>query len=409
MSTAIKNVRRNATLLHRDAAGARRATFRLCTPAVARDGMVLLPEGIDLTAHKLAGSPFLWCHDTSDPDNAIGKVVEYQQSPEALDIVVDFDDDGPAGLASRCWAKVQADLIRSVSTFAAAIATETRQIGGRPVLVVTRSELQEASLVIVGSDRGAVRLDRAAVLRALDSLKETPRMDKTALCKMLGIAEDADRETAEAGLVKYLTETSDAPDARKAAAAAVDEHYPEPAPAAGEPAERAADAETGKDEEIEAMRAANQELTRALAAAQAAQAAAPKAEQVAAEAVKREAKIAADVDAWIAEGRVRRSARDEYIAKHRAGKALAVVRNIPAGAWTTGQRLSGGNVGTEVTDLPAQPETAIRRDAKALVQQARGMDRSGYAPSAAPAAQQNDSAVKSEAKRLIEQARGVRG
>lgn len=407
MSTAIKNVRRNATLLHRDAAGARRATFRLCTPAVARDGMVLLPEGIDLTAHKLAGSPFVWCHDTSDPDNAIGKVVEYKQSPEALDIVVDFDDDGPQGLASRCWAKVQADLIRSVSIFAAAIATETRQIGGRAVLVVTRSELQEASLVIVGSDRGAVRLDRAAVLRALDTLTKEPKsMDKAELAKTLGIGEDADREAAEAAVMKYLAGDDEG---KQAIVKALDECYPEPAPAAGEPAERAADAEKGKDEEVEALRAANTELTRALAAAQAAQAAAPKAEQVAAEAVKREAKIAADVDAWIAEGRVQRAARAEYLEKHRNGKAAAIVRNIPAGAWTTGQRLSGGNVGTEVTDLPAKPETAIRRDAKALVQQARGMDRSGYAPSAAPAAQQNDSAVKSEAKRLIEQARGLRG
>lgn len=407
MSTAIKNVRRNATLLHRDAAGARRATFRLCTPAVARDGMVLLPEGIDLTAHKLAGSPFVWCHDTSDPDNAIGKVVEYKQSPEALDIVVDFDDDGPQGLASRCWAKVQADLIRSVSIFAAAIATETRQIGGRAVLVVTRSELQEASLVIVGSDRGAVRLDRAAVLRALDTLTKEPKsMDKAELAKTLGIGEDADREAAEAAVMKYLAGDDEG---KQAIVKALDECYPEPAPAAGEPAERAADAEKGKDEEVEALRAANTELTRALAAAQAAQAAAPKAEQVAAEAVKREAKIAADVDAWIAEGRVQRAARAEYLEKHRNGKAAAIVRNIPAGAWTTGQRLAGGAVGTEVTDLPAKPETALRRDAKSLVAQARSMDRSGYVVGTAPAAQQNDSAVKSEAKRLIEQARGLRG
>lgn len=231
-------------------------------------------------------------------------------------------------------------------------------------------------------------------------------MDKAELAKTLGIGEDADREAAEAACMKYL---AGADEGKQAIVKALDECYPEPAPAAGEPAERAADAEKGKDEEVEALRAANTELTRALAAAQAAQAAAPKAEQVAAEAVKREAKIAADVDAWIAEGRVRRSARDEYLAKHRAGKAAAIVRNIPAGAWTTGQRLSGGNVGTEVTDLPAKPETAIRRDAKALVQQARSMDRSGYAPSAAPAAQQNDSAVKSEAKKIIEQARGVRG
>lgn len=231
-------------------------------------------------------------------------------------------------------------------------------------------------------------------------------MDKAELAKTLGIGEDADREAAEAAVMKYLAGDDEG---KQAIVKALDECYPEPAPAAGEPAERAADAEKGKDEEVEALRAANTELTRALAAAQAAQAAAPKAEQVAAEAVKREAKIAADVDAWIAEGRVRREKRDEYIAKHRNGKAAAIVRNIPAGAWTTGQRLSGGNVGTEVTDLPAKPETALRRDAKSLVAQARSMDRSGYVVGTAPAAQQNDSAVKSEAKRLIEQARGLRG
>lgn len=402
MSTAIKNVRRNAALLHRDAAGARRATFRLVTPEIARDGMILLPEGVQLDAHKLAGSPFIWGHDQSAPDNAIGRVADYTQSSAALDITVEFDDDG--GLASKCWAKVQAGLIRSVSIGAAPLASETRQINGRPVLVITRSELLEASLVIVGSDRGAVRLDRAAALRALS--EENPKMDKAELAKTLGIGEDADREAAEAAVMKYLAGDDEG---KQAIVKALDECYPEPAPAAGEPAERAADAEKGKDEEVEALRAANTELTRALAAAQAAQAAAPKAEQVAAEAVKREAKIAADVDAWIAEGRVQRAARAEYLEKHRNGKAAAIVRNIPAGAWTTGQRLAGGAVGTEVTDLPAKPETALRRDAKSLVAQARSMDRSGYVVGTAPAAQQNDSAVKSEAKRLIEQARGLRG
>ena len=131
-------------------------------------------------------------------------------------------------------------------------------------------------------------------------------------------------------------------------------------------------------------------------------------QDIAAAAVKREAALAADVDKWIAEGRVRREKRDEYIAKHRNGKAAAIVRNIPAGAWTAGQRLAGGAVGTPVDDLPAKPETEVKRQAKALVAQARSMDRSGYVVSAAPAAQQ-DTAVKSEAKRLIEQARGVRG
>ncbi len=393
-------------LVLRELTGPRRATFRLVTPEVARDGIVLLPAGIDIRAHQRAGSPFIWCHDTSSPDSVIGRVVEYRQSPQALDIVVEFTDDGPQGLASRCWQKVQAGLINSVSVAANVVASEKRQIGGREVVVATRSELQEASLVIVGADRGAVRLDRAAVLRALDNLKEKTAMDKAALCKMLGIEETADRETAEAACMKYLVATEDG-EARKAAAAALDEYFKEEAPAApstGDPpaAERGAGEAPaeGKDEEVEAMRAANAELQRALAAAQAASAAAPKPDEVAAATVKREAALAADVDKWITEGRARRDERSTWLERHRKGKAANVIRHIPKGAWTSGQRLAGGQVGTPVTDLPAAPETQIKREARGVVEQARSMDRNGQPK---PAATSDD---KTEAKRLVEQARG---
>jgi hypothetical protein len=129
------------------------------------------------------------------------------------------------------------------------------------------------------------------------------------------------------------------------------------------------------------------------------------AKEAAERAVKREAKIVADVDGWISEGRVQRAARDEYIVKHRQGKAAGIVRHIPAGAFTTGQRLSGGAIGTPVDDLPAKPETAVRSIAREVVARARSMDRSG---TVAPAAQQ-DSATKSDAKSLMEQARNLRG
>jgi len=391
-------------LVLRELTGPRRATFRLVTPEVARDGIVLLPGGVDIRAHQRAGSPFIWCHDTSSPDSVIGRVVEYRQSPQALDIVVEFTDDGPQGLATRCWQKVQAGLINSVSVAAAVIASEKRQIGGREVVVATRSELQEASLVIVGADRGAVRLDRAAVLRALDNLKEKTAMDKAALCKLLGIEETADREAAEKACVDYLVKTDDA-EARKVAAAALDEYFKEEAPAApaGDPpaAERGAEEPgKGKDEEVEAMRAANAELARALAAAQAASAAAPKPADVAAAAVKREAALAADVDKWITEGRARREERATWLERHRNGKAVNVIRHIPKGAWTSGQRLAGGQVGTEVTDLPAAPETQIKREARGVVDQARSLDRNGMPK---PPAASDD---KTEAKRLVEQARG---
>jgi len=353
--TASKQLRRNANLLRRDtASGVRRAVFRLCTPAIDRHGTVILPEGVQLDAHKAAGSPFLWMHESGGfgaappPDVVIGRVVEYAQSAAALDITVEFADDGPQGLASRCWEKVQAGLLRMVSIGCSVVASETRKVGGQDVTVFTRSELWEASLVIVGSNREALRLDRAAAIRALDSLKEIPKMDKSALCQLLGIAEDADRETAEAGLIKYLSETSDDADARKAAAAALDECFPESPE--GEDMTRSED---GKDEELEALRAANVELSRALSAAQAARAATPPAAKVASDAATKEAALGKEVDQWITEGRIKREERASWLDKHRAGKAAKVVRHLPVGTWTTSRSIAQSPGAAVKVETPA--------------------------------------------------------
>ena len=372
-----KTLRRNAALLRRDTTGgARRATFRLVTPAVDRHGTVILPEGVDIAAHKAAGSPFLWMHESGggfgaapSPDVVIGRVVEYQQSSAALDIVVEFADDGPAGLASRCWEKVQAGLLRMVSIGCSVIASETRKVNGQDVMVFTRSELWEASLVIIGSNREALRLDRAAAIRALDNLtKETAKMDKAALCKMLGIEESATREEAEKACMDYLVKTDDA-EARKAAAAALDEHFPESA--SGED-------EDGKDEELEALRGANAELQRALTAAHAARAAAPAPAKVADDAAKREAALGRDVDQWITEGRVQREERAAWLEKHRAGKAAKVVRHLPAGAWTTSQRLATAP-GAKVDPPASAPSKAPGKDeAPSLVQRFAAQQRAEH-------------------------------
>lgn len=362
MKTSPQTLRRNAALLRRDTTGgARRATFRLVTPAVDRHGTVILPEGVDIAAHKAAGSPFLWMHESGgfgaapSPDVVIGRVVEYQQSSAALDIVVEFHDDGPQGLASRCWEKVQAGLLRMVSIGCSVIASETRKVGGQDVMVFTRSELWEASLVIIGSNREALRLDRAAAIRALDNLtKETAKMDKAALCKMLGIEESATREEAEKACMDYLVKTDDA-EARKAAAAALDEHFPESA--SGEDETRSEDGD--KDEELEALRGANAELQRALTAAQATRAAAPTPAKVADDAAQREAALAKDVDQWVTEGRIKREERATWLEKHRKGKAAKVVRHLPAGTWTTSQRLAtapGAPVKVETPTAPAKGE-----------------------------------------------------
>lgn len=386
-------VRRDAGLLRREAAGAeRRATFRLVTPAVDRHGTIIEPAGVVLDSHKAAGSPFLWMHESGSdfgaappPDVVIGKVAEYLQSAEALDIVVEFDDDGPGGLASRCWAKVQAGLLRSVSIGAAVLKSETRNVNGQAIEVFTRTELVEASLVIVGSNREALRIDRAAALRALDALKETPKMDKTELAKTLGIEETADRETAEAACMKYLA-GDDA--TKQAVIKALDEFYPETA--SGEDKTRADATQT----EVEELRAANAMLVKALEEAKAEKGKAEtEAKDAAERAAKREAQVVKDVDGWIEEGRVRRSEREKWLTDHRAGKAAGVVRHIPPGTFTAGPRLA--ETGAPV-EMPAAPASETRTIARGLVQQARSLDRAGTPKTGAGATE-----TRSTAKELI--------
>lgn len=159
----------------------------------------------------------------------------------------------------------------------------------------------------------------------------------------------------------YLVKTDDA-DARKAAAAALDEHFPESLE--GEDETRSED---GKDEELEALRGANAELTKALTAAQAARAAAPPAAKVADDAAKREAALGKDVDQWITEGRIKREERATWLEKHRAGKAAKVVRHLPAGAWTTSQRLATAP-GAKVDPPAAQGQAPGKEQAPSLVQ-----------------------------------------
>ena len=384
-----KVLRRDAALLAAD--GPRRAKFRLASFSVDRHGTIIDPAGVDCSAHQRSGAPFLWLHQSGDdagwqqpdPEVVIGKVVEYLQSAEALDIVVEFDDDGAAGLASRCWGKVQRGLLKAVSIGCQPLAAEERTIGGRRVTVYTKSELWEASLVIVPSNRDALKLDRAACMRALDALEKA--MEKPALCQLIGIEESADREAAEAATMAYLVKTDEPSEKRAEVVKALDEHFPEPA----KPAEKSAEGGEGK-EEIEAVKSALEETRAALKAARSA---ATGAEAAAKAAAEREAKIGAEVDAWISEGRIARSARDKYLNLHRSGKAAKIVAHLEPGTYLPEASLRDS--GATVT-LP-EVTTLTRTVARSVVQQALTLGRSGQ-PEHAPAAK------PSAAKSLVQQA-----
>lgn len=396
MGETLKVLRRDAALLSAD--GPRRAKFRLASFSVDRHGTIIDPAGVDCSAHQRSGAPFLWLHQSGDdagwqqpdPEVVIGKVVEYLRSPEALDIVVEFDDDGSAGLATRCWGKVQRGLLKAVSIGCQPLAAEERTIGGRRVTVYTKSELWEASLVIVPSNRDALKLDRAACMRALDAL-ENKRMDKSALMEKIGVEETADREAVEKACMAYLVKTDEPSEKRAEVVKALDEHFPEPA----KPAEKSAEGGEGK-EEIEAVKSALEETRAALKAARSA---ATGAEAAAKAAAEREAKIGAEVDAWISEGRIARSARDKYLNLHRSGKAQKIVAHLEPGTYLPEASLRDS--GATVT-LP-EVTTLTRSVARSVVQQALTLGRSGQ-PENAPTAK--PSAAKSLVQQALSMGRG---
>lgn len=170
-------IRAGRPLLDRAVAADRQVWFRLVTRDVDRHGTIIEPAGVDLTFHR-QNPVFLWMHDsgggpiTPPPDVVIGRVVDYDQTREHLDILVEFDDDGEDGLASTCYRKVRGGYIRMVSIGCNALEETTTRVDGADVPTYPRSELLECSLVIIGSNRAALKLDRAAAAAMVRSLKE---------------------------------------------------------------------------------------------------------------------------------------------------------------------------------------------------------------------------------------------
>ena len=179
MSNSLRRI--GTPLLNRATPGDRQVWFRLVTRDVDRHGTIIEPAGVDTRAF-LANPVFLWMHDsgggdrpTPPPDVVIGRVVEIDQTAEHFDICCEFDDDGPSGLATTCYRKVKAGFLRAVSIGCNALAETRTTIDGVEVPVYTAVELLECSLVIIGSNRGALKLDRAAaaaMVARLDSESE---------------------------------------------------------------------------------------------------------------------------------------------------------------------------------------------------------------------------------------------
>ena len=157
--------------------------FRAATRAKDRHGTIIEPAGIELRYHR-QNPVFIWSHapgrsdvtqEVCSPEVAIGRVVEYKQTRDALDVLVEFDTDPMADL---CYRKVQRGFLNAVSIGAVLYGNATLDVDGIEVPYYPRSELWEISLVLVGSNREALRIDRSAPLAAqraaaLDYLQPT--------------------------------------------------------------------------------------------------------------------------------------------------------------------------------------------------------------------------------------------
>lgn len=323
--------------------------FRLGSDAIDDQGTVICPDGVK----EIIGKPWIWHHQSGkdrlgrapDPSVVIGRIVDFEQDRKRLDVKVQFDMADE--LAATIFRKAKDGFLPqcSIGIDPERLKKETREINGRKVLHYTESVLIEGSSVICASNPDARVIDRAAALRLVRAMqtRETP-MEKSEFLAKLGLAEDATpgREEVEAAAMKYLAETEDGADVRKAVVAAMDELFPESDPEKAD-----------KGEEVEALRAAMGELKEELARAQAQAQAKDKGEDpkaVEERAARRERELTAEVDGWIREGRIPFGKRDHYLGLHRAGKAAPIVRELDPGTFTSGQRLRDG--GGKETDLP---------------------------------------------------------
>ena len=156
--------------------------MRLVTPALDGHGTRFDPMGGDLSEHR-KNPVWLWGHgstrnalgDPPDPRWVIGRVVDYDQRAESLDVLVEFDTEPFADLVFQ---KIAKGLLRACSVGAIPIKTEDVEEDGRKVPTFTRWTLKEGSSVIIGSNPEALTLSREAaecMLRALDvETREAP-------------------------------------------------------------------------------------------------------------------------------------------------------------------------------------------------------------------------------------------
>ena len=137
----------------------RRSSFLFMTGDLARDGMVIDPAGVDVGAY-LRNPVVLWEHgyDFARGGVPVGRATNVSRTENGWSAEVEWEEDE---FALRIAGMVKRGTLSAVSFGWRTLAREWQTMGGQEVMVVTRCEMMEFSVVSVPADAGALVMERA--------------------------------------------------------------------------------------------------------------------------------------------------------------------------------------------------------------------------------------------------------
>lgn len=153
----------------REARDGQRTTAWVTTDAIARDGMILEPDGLDTTAYE-RNPVVLWQHG-GDPQRgtvpiarcvALTRRDERQADGTTVRGWLATIEWGADPFAQLIHEQVRTGLLSMTSIGWNSRRVEHRTIEGRTVPVVTEGEMLEFSIVAIGADRNALIVERSA-------------------------------------------------------------------------------------------------------------------------------------------------------------------------------------------------------------------------------------------------------
>ena len=170
----------------------RRATFVASCGSVDSFGTRFVSQGLLL--ERLRKNPvFLWQHKRTDPDDAIGRLVDIRLEGDRLIVVAEF---AKTALAERCW---QAVLDGRVNAVSIGFDTLASHVEG-DIVVIDSAEVFEVSLCLIGSNPDAL---------AVRAFIEGKRFMNPDVLKTLGLADGASPDEIVKALIMFLAKTDE--------------------------------------------------------------------------------------------------------------------------------------------------------------------------------------------------------